>query len=123
MNAVVLPLWAEITVAALVLAGAALALLGSIGLLRLPTFVERVHAPAIIATLATWCVLLATVLMLSLQRQELALQPLLIAVFIAITVPVTSIFLMRASLFRARQAGQDAPPNISRPAPQGTKNS
>ena len=67
--------------------------------------------------------LLGTVLMQSLQRQELALQPLLIAVVIAITVPVTSIFLMRASLFRARQAGQDAPPNISSPAPQGTNNS
>lgn len=123
MSAAALPLWVEITVAALVLAGAALALLGSIGLLRLQTFFERVHAPAIIATLATWCVLLGTVLLLSLQRQELALQPLLIAVFIAITVPVTTIFLMRASLFRARQTGQDAPPNVSRPAPQGTNNS
>ena len=123
MSAAALPLWAEIAVAALVLAGAALALLGSFGLLRLPTFFERVHAPAIIATLATWCVLLATVLMLSLQRQELALQPLLIAVFIAITVPITTIFLMRASLFRARQTGQDAPPNVSRPAPQSTNNS
>ena len=104
MSAATLPLWAEITVAALVLAGAALALLGSIGLMRLPTFFERVHAPAIIATLATWCALL-------------------IAVFIAITVPITTIFLMRASLFRARQTGQDAPPNVSRPAPQSTKNS
>ncbi|MEO7952477.1 MAG: monovalent cation/H(+) antiporter subunit G [Polaromonas sp.] len=123
MSAPVLPLWAEITVAVFVLAGAALALLGSIGLLRLPTFFERVHAPAIIATLATWCVLLGTVLSLSLQRGQLTLQPLLIAIFIAITVPVTTIFLMRASLFRARQTGLDAPPNISRPAPQGTNNS
>ena len=91
--------------------------------MRLPTFFERVHAPAIIATLATWCVLLGTVLLMSLQSHELALQPLLIAVFIAITVPITTIFLMRASLFRARQTGQDAPPNVSRPALQGTNNS
>ena len=47
-----LPLWAEWLVAALVLLGAGLALLGTIGLLRLPTFFERVHAPAIISTLA-----------------------------------------------------------------------
>ena len=33
-----LPLWAEIVDAALVLAGAAVALLGSFGLLRLPNF-------------------------------------------------------------------------------------
>ena len=49
-----LPLWAEWLVAALVLLGAGLALLGTIGLLRLPTFFERVHAPAIISTLACW---------------------------------------------------------------------
>ena len=46
-----LPLWAEITVAALVLMGALVALLGSFGLLRLRSFLERVHAPAIIDTL------------------------------------------------------------------------
>lgn len=51
MSASVLPLWAEITIAALVLCGAAIALLGSVGLLRLPSFFERVHAPAMIATL------------------------------------------------------------------------
>jgi multicomponent K+:H+ antiporter subunit G len=49
MNQVAIALWAQIVIAVLVLAGAALALLGSIGLLRLPTFFERVHAPAIIA--------------------------------------------------------------------------
>ena len=49
----VLPLWLEIIVALLVLAGAGLALLGSTGLLRLPTFFERVHAPAIMARCCT----------------------------------------------------------------------
>ena len=48
----VLPLWLEIIVAALVLGGALLALLGAVGLLRLRTFFERVHAPSVIATLA-----------------------------------------------------------------------
>lgn len=41
----VLPLWLEIIVAVLVLAGAALALLGSIGLLRLPTFLNVCTRP------------------------------------------------------------------------------
>ncbi|WP_305807090.1 monovalent cation/H(+) antiporter subunit G, partial [Stenotrophomonas sp. YIM B06876] len=61
MNAA-LPLWAEWAVAALVLAGAAIALLGSIGLLRLPTFFERVHAPAMIATMGCWCVMVGALL-------------------------------------------------------------
>lgn len=118
-----LPMWAEISVAALVLAGAGLALLGSFGLLRLPTFFERVHAPAIIATLGCWCVMWGTVLFFSLRQGELAAFPLLIAVFIAITVPIPTIFLMRASLFRARQMGQDVPPSVSRVVPPGVKDS
>ena len=109
-----LPLWAEIIVAVLVLAGAGLALLGSSGLLRLPTFFERVHVPAIIATLGCWCVMWGTVLFFSIQQGELAVFPLLIAAFIAITVPIPTIFLMRASLFRARQMGKDVPPSVSR---------
>ena len=111
----VLPLWLEIIVATLVLAGAGLALLGSTGLLRLPTYFERVHAPSIIATLGCWLIMHGTVLYFSVADHSLALHALLIAVFVAITVPIMSIFLMRAALFRARQAGRDVPPSLSQP--------
>lgn len=111
-----LPLWLEAAVAAMVLAGAALALLGSVGLLRLPTFFERMHAPSIIATLGCWLMVLATVVYFSVSDQGLALHALLIAVFVAITVPVMSIFLMRAALFRARRMGLDVPPTLNQPA-------
>ena len=110
-----LPLWLEIIVALLVLAGAGLALLGSTGLLRLPTFFERVHAPSIIATLGCWLIMLGTVLYFSVADSSLALHALLIAVFVAITVPIMSIFLMRAALFRARQMGLNVPPSLSQP--------
>ncbi|KAB7560255.1 hypothetical protein ET532_022100 [Verminephrobacter sp. Larva24] len=63
-------------VAALVLAGAGLALLGSIGLLRLRTFFERLHAPSIIATLGCWLIVLGTVLYFSVT-ERLALHALL----------------------------------------------
>ena len=106
--------------AVLVLAGAALALLGSIGLLRLPTFFERVHAPSIIATLGCWLIMHGTVLYFSVADRSLALHALLIAVFVAITVPIMSIFLMRAALFRARQAGRDVPPSLSQPKVDGS---
>ena len=82
----VLPLWLEIIVALLVLAGAGLALLGSTGLLRLPTFFERVHAPAIIATLGCWLIMHGTVLYFSVADRSLALHALLIAVFVAVAV-------------------------------------
>ncbi len=120
----VLPLWLEIIVAVLVLAGAGLALLGSTGLLRLPTFFERVHAPAIIATLGCWLIMHGTVLYFSVADRSLALHALLIAVFVAITVPIMSIFLMRAALFRARQMGLNVPPSLSQPkAPAEGKDS
>lgn len=113
--AAALPLWLEIIVATLVLAGAGLALLGSTGLLRLPTYFERVHAPSIIATLGCWLIMHGTVLYFSVADRSLALHALLIAVFVAITVPIMSIFLMRAALFRARQMGQNVPPSLSQP--------
>jgi len=114
MTAATLPLWAEIAIAAFVLAGAGIALMGSLGLLRLQTYFERVHAPSVIATLGCWCIVLATLLYFSLQGEGLALHALLIGLFVSVTVPVTNIFLMRAALFRARRAGQNVPPSLSR---------
>lgn len=114
-----LPLWLEIIVAVLVLSGAGLALLGSSGLLRLPTFFERVHAPSIIATLGCWLIMHGTVLYFSVADRSLALHALLIAVFVAISVPIMSIFLMRAALFRARQMGHPpVPTTLSQPKPE-----
>jgi multicomponent K+:H+ antiporter subunit G len=119
-EAAVLPLWLEIVVAVLVLAGAGMALLGALGLLRLRSFFERVHAPSIIATLGCWLIMHATVIYFWAADGQLALHALLIAVFVAVTVPVTSVFLMRAALFRARQMGQDVPPSLSKPHPEPT---
>lgn len=115
-----LPLGIEIIVAALLLAGAAIAFLGALGLLRLKSFFERVHAPAIIATLGCWCIMHAALIYLW-ASHALGLHVLLIALFVAITVPITSIFLMRAALFRARRLGEQVPPSLSRAhtPPQG----
>src|SRR5690606_14138584 len=67
-----LPLWADMLVSVLVLAGAAIALVGSFNLVRLANFFERVHAPAVIATLGCWCVMYGTVLYFSLQNHTVA---------------------------------------------------
>ena len=114
MNGQDLPLWLDISVSLLVLAGAVIAFLGSLGLLRLKSYFERVHAPAIIATMACWCVMHATLLYFSMTGEGLALHALLIALFVAVTVPVTNIFLMRAALFRARRMGEKVPASLSR---------
>lgn len=110
-----LPFWAEVAVAVLVLSGAFFALLGSLGLMRLQSYFERVHAPSIIATMGCWLILWAAVIFFSAAGHSLALHMMLVAVFIAVTVPITTIFLMRAALFRARRNGQaDVPMSLSR---------
>lgn len=114
MNEIALPLWAEVLIAVLVLGGSIVALLGSLGLMRLKSYFERVHSPSIIATMGCWLIMWATFVFFSATGQGLALHALLIAIFIAVTVPITTIFLMRAALFRARRAGRDVPPSISR---------
>lgn len=113
MNEIVLPLWAQVAIAFLVLAGASIALLGSIGLMRLKSYFERVHTPSIVATLGCWMIMWASIIFFSVSGHGFAAHPLLIAVFIAVTVPITTIFLMRAALFRARRAGRDVPPSVS----------
>jgi len=97
-----LPLWAELVTALLVVVGAAFAAIGSFGLVRLPTFFRRIHAPTLGATVGVWSMMLATITYFSVQGNSLFLHAVLIAVFVALTAPVTTIFLMRAALFRTR---------------------
>lgn len=108
-----LPLWAQVLVAALVLGGALIALLGSLGLLRLKSYFERVHSPSIVATMGCWLIMHATWIYFSVSGQGFAMHAFLIAVFVAVTVPITTIFLMRAALFRSRRTGDPVPPTLS----------
>lgn len=110
----IVPLWVQAVVGILVVVGALIALLGALGLVRLQSYFERVHSPSIIATLGCWCIMHATILFFSMMEHRLTLHGLLIAMFISVTVPITTIFLMRAALFRARRTGQNVPPAVSR---------
>lgn len=113
MSATDFPLWLQWLIAIFALLGAAVALLGSWGLLRLKTYYERVHAPAIIATMGCWLIMHATWIYFSVSGQGFVMHSVLIAIFIAVTVPITTIFLMRAALFRSRRAGESVPPTLS----------
>jgi multicomponent K+:H+ antiporter subunit G len=104
-----LPLWAEIVTAVFVVLGAAFAAIGSFGLVRLPTFFRRIHAPTLGATGGVWSMTVATIVYFSVQSHTLFLHAVLIVLFVALTTPVTTIFLMRAALFRERQKGGNVP--------------
>ncbi len=110
-----LPDWAALVVAALVLASALLALVGSIGLLQLKSFYSRLHAPTLGTTLGLFLMVTATVLCFSLARGHLVLSPILIGAFVTATVPITMILLARAALRRDRSEGDPrVPPAPSR---------
>jgi multicomponent K+:H+ antiporter subunit G len=97
-----IPIWVDALTGLLVVLGSLAALIGAIGLVRLGSFFQRAHAPALGSTLGTWCFALATVLQVSFVAGQLFLHVVLIAVFIALTAPITTIFLMRAAIFRER---------------------
>jgi multicomponent K+:H+ antiporter subunit G len=110
-----LPAWASLLTAILVLFGGAVTLVGSIGLLRLGTFYERVHAPTLGATLGTGCILVASMIYFSALQNRPVLHELLITVFAFVTTPVTLILLVRAALYRDRSEDAKEVPRLESP--------
>ncbi|MFT3973026.1 MAG: monovalent cation/H(+) antiporter subunit G [Amaricoccus sp.] len=95
-----LPLWAVIPAAALLVLGASLALIGSFGLLKLPTFYERIHAPTLGTSWGTAGIVLASIIVFSVSEGRPVLHELLIGGFVTVTTPVTLMLLGRAALYR-----------------------
>jgi multicomponent K+:H+ antiporter subunit G len=91
--------WAILTTMFLI-TGAALALIGSLGLLRLQSFYQRVHAPTLGTTLATGCIAAASMIYYSALGSRPVLHELLIAIFVAATTPISLMLLVRAAVFR-----------------------
>ena len=107
-----LPAWAAVLAAFLLLLGAGLTLTGSLGLLRLGSFYDRMHAPTLGSTLGIGCVLIASMLFFSVLQTRLALHEVLIAAFMMVTTPVTLTLLARAALYRDRRESGDVPPAV-----------
>ena len=104
------PTWAAIIVVALAVIGSALSLLGAVGLVRLKTFYERVHAPTLGATLGMALVLLASIGWFTTVERRFMPREILIGLFLTVTTPVTLILLARAALFRDRtESAEDTP--------------
>jgi len=98
-----IPLWASIPASILLVAGGIIALIGSVGLLRFPDFVSRIHAPTLGNTLGATCVLVASILVFSSIDQRFVFHEILITLLLFITSPVTAMLLMRAAIYRDRR--------------------
>ena len=89
----------DVLTAALVLLGAAFALIGSIGLARLPDIFTRLHGPTKATTLGVGSILLGSILYFS-ARQGLSLHEVLVTLFLFLTAPVSAHLIARAALQR-----------------------
>ena len=104
------PLWAAIPIAALLLFGAGLTLIGAFGLMRLPSFYDRIHAPTLGSSWGTAGIVLASMGYFSVVGGRPVLHELLLGFFVTVTTPVTLMLLARAAVFRDRAEGNPAVP-------------
>ncbi|WP_072392821.1 monovalent cation/H(+) antiporter subunit G [Hyphomicrobium sp. CS1GBMeth3] len=109
-----LPAWVAILTSVLVLTGAGLTLIGTIGLLRLKDFYARVHPPTLGSTLGVGCVLLASMLYFTALEARPVVHEVLIAIFVTITTPVTLMLLASAALHRDWEEGNQHVPQQPR---------
>jgi multicomponent K+:H+ antiporter subunit G len=119
----------EIVVSALVVLGAAFALLGSLGLARFPDFYMRLHGPSKATTLGIGCLLAAALVHFGV-RGALSFHEVLFTLFVALTTPVSAQLLARAARHRGvrdlrgtdpqlREAERDARSASVEPRPPG----
>ena len=93
-------MWREIVVSLLIIAGAALVLISAVGLVRLPDYLCRLHAPTKASTLGVGCLLLASALHFG------SLHELLVLAFLFLTAPISA-----QLLGRLKATGGSAAPN------------
>ena len=90
----------ELIVSLLIVFGGAFALVGSIGLVKLPDLLTRLHAPTKATTLGVGGALLASMLYFAVFKDNLSLHELLISMFLFLTAPITAHFLAKAHIHR-----------------------
>ena len=99
---------AALLTAILLVAGAAITLIGSLGLIRLRTFYQRVHAPTLGTTLGTVCISLASMIYFSALGSRPVVHEVLIVLFVMVTTPITLMILVRAAV--SRDEAENNPP-------------
>jgi multicomponent K+:H+ antiporter subunit G len=88
----------EFIVSALVLVGAGFALLGSVGLARLPDLFTRLHGPTKATTLGVGAMVVGSMVHFNAHGDTLTLRELAITLFLFITAPVSAHMIAKAAL-------------------------
>lgn len=101
-----IPAWAIIPVALLLVVGGSIVLIGALGLMRLPSFYQRIHGPAITVTLGAGCLLVASMIYFTALQSRPVIHEIIISVFLLLTAPIVAMMIMRAAVYRDLRAGK-----------------
>jgi len=100
----------ELIVSLLIIAGSGFTLVGSIGLVKLPGLMTRLHAPTKATTAGVGGVLLASMIHVVVRNGEVSAHELLIALFLFLTAPISAHFLAKAYLHLHGERERNFPP-------------
>jgi multicomponent K+:H+ antiporter subunit G len=106
----------DYVIAALLLIAGFFGLVGSIGLLKLPDHMARLHAPTKATTLGVGGVLIASMLYFFGVAGSLSFHELMITLFLFLAAPITAFFIARVQL---RQHVKEA--DLPKPANDGRR--
>lgn len=111
------PVAVDLLVSALLVLGGVFALVGSWGLVRLPSLMERLHGPTKATTLGLGAMLVASVAWFQLGQGEWTTHELLVSVFLFVTAPISANMIAKVHLHRLRHAEPDETSSPAGPAP------
>ncbi|MDB5689709.1 MAG: Na+/H+ antiporter subunit [Sphingomonas bacterium] len=104
---------ADLLASALILIGAGFVLIGSWGLVRLPTILERLHAPTKATTLGLGALLIAAMLFSRLRLGVWTVHELLIPLFLFLTAPISANMIAKVHLHRQRTGAEGDRPGLA----------
>ncbi len=90
----------EILIAALLVLGGGIILIGSWGLARLPSLMTRLHGPAKATTLGVGACLIASMIYFPVTGRSWSAHELLITIFLVLTAPISANMIAKAHLHR-----------------------
>ena len=109
---------ADITITMMLLLGGGFVLIGSWGLVRLPSTMERLHGPTKATTLGVGALLLASVVFFQARLGQWTAHELLISLFLFITAPISANMIAKVHLHRVRTSALDDPDGLASTPPR-----
>lgn len=97
----------------LIVGGALLTFIGSLGLVRLRDFYTRLHGPTKATTLGVGCLLIASAVYFSNRGTGISLHEVLVTLFLFMTAPISAHLLAKAGLHLQLDTLSKVPPEVN----------